>query len=115
MFTCSDGTLITDERYDGRASVIEPIEFNGNSAVLRRVAAINVSSLRESDTGIYECQVMSADGKSLQTSPQPLLPLPDGGLQQSSTEPMPTAIITDVGATSGGRYKLDVEGEYAPK
>eukprot|EP00102_Acyrthosiphon_pisum_P019068 XP_016656278.1 PREDICTED: uncharacterized protein LOC100573764 [Acyrthosiphon pisum] len=104
VFTCSEGTLTTDERYDGRTTVVEPPEFSDVVSI-----AINVSSLRESDTGDYECHVTySGDVGPLQpSSSQP--PLPTLSLPQSSTDSTMNAVDNDMGSTAGVRFRLDVQ------
>jgi len=106
VFTCSEGTLTTDERYDGRTTVVEPPEFSDVVSI-----AINVSSLRESDTGDYECHVSySGDAGPLQpSSSRP--PLPTLSLPQSSTDSTMNAVDNDMGDTAGVRFRLDVQGE----
>lgn len=106
VFTCSEGTLTTDERYDGRTTVVEPPEFSDVVSI-----AINVSSLRESDTGDYECHVTySGDAGLLQQSPlQP--PLPTLSSPRSSTDSTMNAVDNDMGDTAGVRFRLDVQGE----
>lgn len=106
VFTCSEGTLTTDERYDGRTTVVEPPEFSDAVYI-----AINVSSLRESDTGDYECHVTySGDAGPLQHSSS-RAPLPTLSSPQSSTDSTLNAVDNDMGATAGVRFRLDVEGE----
>ncbi|XP_050053325.1 protein borderless isoform X1 [Aphis gossypii] len=105
VFTCSEGTLTTDERYDGRTTVVEPPEFSDAVYI-----AINVSSLRESDTGDYECHVTySGDAGPLQHSSS-RAPLPTLSSPQSSTDSTLNAVDNDMGATAGVRFRLDVEG-----
>jgi len=106
VFTCSEGTLTTDERYDGRTTVVEPPEFSDAIYI-----AINVSSLRESDTGDYECHVTySGDAGPLQHSSS-RAPLPTLSSPQSSTDSTLNAVDNDMSATAGVRFRLDVEGE----
>lgn len=97
VFTCSDGSLTTDERYDGRTSIVEPPEFSDTVSTI-----INVSSLRESDTGDYECHVIYSGG-DLQpsSSPSSLSPLPS---LQSSTVSILTSASADI---SDGHYTSD--------
>lgn len=106
VFTCSEGTLTTDERYDGRTTVVEPPEFSDVVSI-----AINVSSLRESDTGDYECHVTySGDAGPLQQSSlQP--PLPTLSSPRSSTDSTMNAVDNNKGDTAGLRFRLDVQGE----
>jgi len=105
-FTCSEGTLTTDERYDGRATVVEPPEFSDIVSI-----AINVSSLRESDTGDYECHVTYSGDAGLlqQSSSRPTLSTLSS--QQSSTDSTMNAVDNDMGGTAGVRFRLDVQGE----
>lgn len=114
MFTYSNGALVTDERYDGRTSVIELPDLSGTV-----IAAINVSSLRESDTGDYECRVTygAGDGsQSTQSTPPQSLSSPLPSLTPpllSSTVPPSITVSTDVGdAGDGVRFvRLDVQGK----
>lgn len=105
VFTCSEGTLTTDERYDGRTSLVELPEFS--DAV---TTAINVSSLRESDTGDYECHVTYSGDGLLHSSPRP--PLPSSvSPPLSSTDATLNAVDNDMSGTAGVRLRLDVKGE----
>ncbi|XP_025205628.1 protein borderless-like isoform X2 [Melanaphis sacchari] len=99
------GTLITDERYDGRTTVVEPLDFSDAVYI-----SINVSNLRESDTGDYECRVRySGDTGPLQHfSSQP--PLTTLSSPQSSTDSTLNAVDNDMDATAGVQFRLDVEG-----
>lgn len=104
MFTWSDGTLSTDERYDGRTSIVELDTSSGGVAA---TVAVNVSSLRESDTGDYECRITY--GRLLQStssSPPPLSSLP---LPQSTTVTVVDDFKTDI--DGGVLLRLDVQGE----
>lgn len=105
VFTCVDDSLTTDERYDGRTTIVERPRGVGGAVT---AAAVNVSSLRESDTGRYECQVTYAGGGARPTVQPPLLPLP--GIQRSSTARALTA--GDADADGGVRFRLEVEGEH---
>lgn len=106
VFTCSEGTLTNDERYDGRTTMVEPPDFSNAVSI-----SINVSSLRESDTGDYECHVTySGDVGPLQhsssRSPLPILSSP-----QSITDSPLNVVDKDMGGTAGVRFRLDVQGE----
>jgi len=86
--------------------VVEPPDFSNVVSI-----AINVSSLRESDTGDYECHVTySGDAGSIQhsssQSPLPTLPSP-----QSITDSPLNAVDTDMGDTADVRLRLEVQGE----
>ncbi|KAL5244572.1 hypothetical protein ACI65C_011982 [Semiaphis heraclei] len=105
VFTCSEGTLTNDERYDGRTTMVEPPDFSNAVSI-----SINVSSLRESDTGDYECHVTySGDVGPLQhsssRSPLPILSSP-----QSITDSPLNVVDKDMGGTAGVRFRLDVQG-----
>lgn len=101
VFTWSDGTLTADERYDGRTNIVERPEFRDNTMV-----AINVSGLRESDTGVYECHVTYNDNNPsfvLSSFAPPLI--------STSTHATSIAVTTDDGAADSVRFRLDVRGE----
>lgn len=111
VFTCSDGRLTTDERYDGRASIVEPPEFSDTIST-----TINVSSLRESDTGDYECHVIYSGGDLQSTLlPSSLPPLLSSQLSTVSTL---TSVSEDIGDGHnssdghyiGARFRLVVQG-----
>lgn len=101
MFTWSDGALTTDERYDGRTNAVEPVVSNA-------LAIVNVSSLRESDTGNYECHITYGRLPSLSTTP---LPPP---LSPQSTTVTP---VIDFETYSDDEiwFRLDVQGELCVK
>lgn len=108
VFTWSDDTLTTDERYDGRTSIVEPSDFN--SAIVS--VAINVSSLRDSDTGDYECYVTYSSNEKLHplsTTPQtPLSSLQPMQLLTSTTVSPTTTTVTEI--SDGVRFRLNVQG-----
>lgn len=106
VFTCSEGTLTTDERYDGRTTVVEPPPEFSDAVFI----AINVSSLRESDTGDYECHVTYSGDAGLLQHSSSRAPLPTLSSPQSSTDSTLNAVDNDLGATAGVRFRLDVEG-----
>lgn len=103
MFTCSDGRLTMDERYDGRTSIVEPPEFSDTVST-----TINVSSLRESDTGDYECHVVYSGG-DLQpsSSPSSLSPLLSPRPSTVSTLTSTSEDISDGHFTTDGHYTDD--------
>lgn len=106
VFTCSDGSLTTDERYDGRTSIVEPPEFSDTVST-----TINVSSLRESDTGDYECHVMYNVGDLQPSSPPTSLsPLASPQPSTVSTLSSTSEDINDGHYTSDGHYTGD--GHY---
>lgn len=107
VFTWSDGTLTADERYDGRTSIVERPELRDNTVV-----AINVSSLRESDTGVYECRVTYREADPSFVSPQPSFA---PSLTSTSTAATWIAVTTHDGAADGVRFRLDVRGEFNRK
>jgi len=86
--------------------VVEPPDLSNAVSI-----SINVSSLRESDAGDYECHVTySGDAGQLQhsssRSPLPTLPSP-----QSITDSPLNIADKDMGGTAGVRFRLDVQGE----
>ncbi|XP_025418737.1 protein borderless isoform X2 [Sipha flava] len=103
VFTSSNGALTTDERYDGRTSIVESSEFSGIVAT-----AVNVSSLRESDTGDYECHVTYSVG----IIPQPSTPslLPSKSSPRSSTAPSTLTVYGPGTPSEGVRFRLNVQG-----
>ncbi|VVC43644.1 Hypothetical protein CINCED_3A024981 [Cinara cedri] len=106
VFTLSGGSLTTDERYEGRTSIVEPPEFSDAIAT-----SINVSSLRESDTGDYECFAThkNRDLQLTASSQRPPLPSSQPLSHQSSTASTLSAVGTDI-VDAGVRIKLDVQG-----
>lgn len=98
VFTYLDGTLTTDERYDGRTNIVERPEFSGS-------VTINVSSLRESDTGDYKCSVLnSGDGLRSSYSPSSLQP---------TLPPLPPSLSStpsSIDISDGVHFRLDIQG-----
>jgi len=87
--------------------VVEPPEFSDVVSI-----AINVSSLRESDTGDYECHVTYSGDTGLLQPSSSRPPLPTLSLPQSSTDSTMNAVDNDMGdGTAGVRFRLDVQGE----
>lgn len=85
--------------------MVEPPDYRDVVSI-----AINVSSLRESDTGDYECHVTySGDAGPLQHSSS-RSPLPTLSSPQLITDSPLNAVDNDMG-TAGVRFRLDVEGK----
>jgi len=83
--------------------VVEPPEFSDAVSM-----SINVSRLRESDTGDYECHVTySGDASPVQqSSSHPPLPT-----HQSSTDSTLNVVDNDMSDPAGVWFRLDVQGE----